>query len=371
MKILVIHSNFNPDQSKHSAVDEWRLTRPIRELRKHVDWQIDERPTVIPGIEKYKDKAEFTEAEMEKAFEDICGYDVVFSSYQANPTIYTLLKVANARAGVQYIMDVDDDMFAINPDNPIWTKMSDEKVYFMQRMIADNAWISTTNENLAQVFRDRRKGHHPRTVFINPNYISDDYQHPPFDNSPELVIGYFGGSTHYGDMHRTGVLEALEKIMHEHKNVRFKSVGMIIDEYLPKARMSVEDGKKGSGWLNEVYPSLKFDISLAPLEDNIFNRSKSTIKWQESTRMGSLFVASKVGPYKTLRLGTAITTENTADAWYTALKTAVEDAEQRQATIKRAQEVLAADYRLEDHWQRYQEMFTTVYKSAKRPAMVL
>jgi glycosyltransferase involved in cell wall biosynthesis len=369
LKVLVIHTNLNPDQSKHSAVDAWRLVRPMRELQKHVDWQIDYRPTLVPEIQKYKDKTEFTAEEMEKAFKDVSSYDIVFSSYQANPTMYTLLKVAADKTGTQYIMDVDDDMFAINPDNPIWTKMTDEKIYYMQRMIADNSWISTTTEALADVFRKRRQGLSKHSVFVNPNFISNDYQHPGFDNGDKLVIGYFGGSAHYKDMHDSGVLPALRRIMHEHKNVYFKSVGMIIDDYLPKARMVVEDGKKGAGWLNEVYPSLNFDIALGPILDNIFNNGKSNIKWQEATRAGSCFVASNIGPYKTLLPGTALPCRNTEDDWYRVLNKAVTDAELRKKTVNEAQRVLESQYRLENHWERYKDMFETVYQTSNSPVL--
>jgi hypothetical protein len=360
MKILVIHTNLNPDQEKHSAVDAWRLVRPIRELRKHTDWQIDEQPTLIPDFAKYKDKSEFTNEEMEAAFKHVCSYDIVFSSYQANPTMFTLLQVARDKVGTQYIMDVDDDMFAINPDNPIWTKMTDEKVYFMQRMIATNAWISTTTEELAKRFRERRTGT-PNTVFVNPNFINEDYQHPSFNNGDKMVVGYFGGSTHYKDIHNTGFLPALERVMHEHKNVYFKSVGMIIDHYLPKARVIIDDGKKGDAWLKELYPSLNFDISVGPLLDNIFNRGKSDIKWQESTRMGSLFVCSDVGPYSNLDNRVALKTKNTEQDWYAALKKAVTAIEYRKQTVLMAQAVLKHENRLEDNWRYYKRMFETVY----------
>lgn len=374
MRVLVIHNNFSDDPNKHSAVDEWRLIRPMRELRKHrPDWTIDERPTVIPDIAKYKDKSEFTEAEMEAAFENICTYDIVFSSYQANPTIYTLLKVAESRAGTQYIMDCDDDMFAINPDNPVWTRMTDEKIYYMQRMIADNTWISTTTDALAKVFRLRRKGHHYKSVFVNPNYISDDYKHNGFNNKDRLVIGYCGGSSHYKDIHDSGFLPALARVMHENKHVYFRSIGMIVDTYLPKARYKVEDGKKGPGYLSEVFPSFNFDIAAAPILDNIFNTGKSDIKWQEYTRAGAAVIASDIGPYTHLPPGSALLVKNTEEAWYEALTRAVNDAGLRKKLITTAQKALHDQYRLEDNWMRYEAMFEAVMaaKNAKQSPVIL
>lgn len=360
MKILAIHSIHGDNEKTKSAVDLWRIKRPLTELKKHVDWQIDEQPTFIKGVEKYKNAKEFTEEEMQKAFEHICKYDIVFSSYHADPTAYSMLKVAADKAGVQFVMDVDDDMFSVNPDNPFWIKMNDEKCYWMQCMIRDNTWISTTTDALAKVFRDRRKGHHKDTVFVNPNCINDEYKHPPFDNGDKIVIGYFGGSSHYADLHETGVAEALQKLMHENKKVYFKAVGMPLDKYVPRGRYGFVDGKRGNGWVKELFPSLKMDIALAPLHNNIFNHGKSNIKWQEATRAGACFVASRIGPYRSLFSNTAILTDNTKEGWYKALKNAVDDASHRKRMVRAAKDELAKNWRLETHWQQYKVMFEKI-----------
>ena len=364
MRILAVHSIFGDNDKTKSAVDTWRIWRPLRELKKHVDWQIDEQPTLIRGIEKYKDKAEFTEMEMQEAFNNICHYDIVFSSYRADATGYTLLKVAADKAGVQFIMDVDDDMFAINPDNPFWITMNDEKAYWMQCMIRDNTWISTTTKQLADVFIQRRVDHKPESVFINPNFITDDYKHAPLKNK-DIVIGYFGGSSHYADIHETGLTGAITRIMHEYKNVRLKAVGMPFDSYVPKKRYEFVEGKRFNGWVNEIYPNLNMDIALGPLKHDIFNKGKSNIKWQEATRAGALFIASDYGPYKGLK-NALLVKDNTEDDWYNALKKAVDDEEYRRETVKMAQQELEQDWRLESQWKVYKAMFEKVkeYKDA-------
>ena len=354
LKILAIHSAYSKNENHQSQVDHWRIARPLEELAKHTDWQIDHQPTFITGLEKFKTKEEFTAKEMEKAFKRLCEYDIIFSSYHADATAYTMLKVARDRAGTKFIMDVDDDMFSINPDNPFWVKMTDEKCYWMQCMIRDNDFISTTTPILAKVFRDRRE-QPDDTVFVNPNYIPKLYQHPKFDNGDKIVIGYFGGSSHYQDLHETGVAEALEKLMNENKNVYFKAIGMPLDKYVPRGRYEFVDGKRGNGWINELYPTLNLDIALGPLYDNIFNHGKSNIKWQESTRAGSLFVASNIGPYSSLKDGTAILVENTPESWYKGLKQALTDT----TTLKNAQKELK-NWELETQWQSYKKMFETV-----------
>jgi hypothetical protein len=360
VKILAIHSNIGKDHNTYSAVDTWRIKRPMDMLRKHMpEWTVDEQLTPIPGLKKYKDAKEFTEEEMEQAFKVISGYDIIYSSYHADPTGYTMFKVAADRTGTQFIMDVDDDMFAINPDNPFWLKMDHEKVFWMQQMIRDNTWMSTTTDYLADVFRKRRE--HPKdSVFVMPNYLSDDYKHAGFDNGDKTVIGYFGGASHYQDLNDTGMVEALERLMHENKHVYFKAIGMPLDKYIPRARYSFDGGKRGDGWVKELFPTMNFDIAIAPIKDNVFNYGKSNIKWQEATRAGSAFIGSYIGPYKRLKPDVAMTVANTPDSWYKGLKKLVDDVAYRKQLVTNAQSELKANWRLEDHWQQYRDMFETV-----------
>lgn len=363
MKILGVGSAILPDPNKQSQVDHWRVLRPLRELAKHVDWDIEHSPTFIPSFEKYASKEEFTSEEMEKAFETLGEYDVIFSSYHPDPTAWTLLQVLEKRKGTQFVMDVDDDMFGINPDNPFWLKMTDEKVYWMQRMIANNHWVTTPSPVLAQRFRDRRPGFGPETVEVIPNFIADVYEHPKFDNGKKLVIGYMGGASHYADLHESGVLQAVQKLMHEYKHIHFKCIGQIVDTYLPKARLHTEGGKRGTMFFEEVFPNMNIDIAVAPLLDNIFNQGKSNIKWQEMTRAHSAVVASNVGPYQELLDGhNALLVENNPEAWYTALKSLVDSIDLRHKLVDNATKDVTLNWKLENNWQHYKKLFERVVK---------
>jgi len=359
MKILANHSIWDK-VDKMSAVDLWRIYRPLEELKKHVDWEIEYSPTIIPNLEKYKDKTEFSEEELEKACEWLGSFDIVFSSYFPNATAYSLLKVVQKRYGTKFVLDVDDDMFAINPDNPFWMKMDDEKAYWMQCMIRDNDYITTTTEELADVFRTRRVDKPKDSVIVLPNAINEDYQHPPFDNGEKIVIGYFGGSSHYADLHESGALKAIERIMHENKKVHFKSVGMVVDGYTPKGRTTFVEGKRGTDWTDKVFPTLSFDISIAPLLDNIFNKGKSNIKWQESTRAGSAFVASNIGPYRRLFPEVALQCKNTSDDWYRVLKKLVDNPDLRKKMVVESQ-LLLDTMTMDKKWQIYKEAFERIH----------
>lgn len=364
MRILAVSSTTFSDSKQQSPVDMWRIDRPMRELAKHVDWTIDFVPGIIPKYAENKDLPEFTEAEMQEGLDKVKDYDIVFMSYTPDPTLFTLLGLAKQKFGVQTVLDVDDNMFAIHPGNPYWLKHNHDQVYIMQRMIAHADWITTPSAVLADEFAKRRHDYHENWrdgITVVPNYISDEYQHPGFDNGDKLLIGFMGGSSHYFDLEDTGVVDAVTRIMHEHKEIHFQTIGMFTDKYVPTQRKHFDVGQRGSDFLTKLFPTLNFDIALAPLVDDEFNRGKSDIKWQEYTRAGSPVIASAVGPYKALKDGVnaLLVKDNTVDNWYSAIKQLVESEKLRRILVENATRDLK-QHRLETHWTAYRDLFTKI-----------
>jgi len=364
MKLLAIHTVnwLGADHTRESAVDIWRCYRPIQQLKQHTDWHIEEQPTFIKGIDKYANSSEFNEEEFEKAAKYLGQFDIVWSSYFPDTTPYLLMKVVHDRYGTKFVLDCDDDLFHVNPDNPFWTKTDHEHVWYMQNMIKDVGWISTTTERLADTFRQRRRpeGHADDTVTILPNYMSDDYKHGPVDNGDKVVIGYFGGASHFADLNETRCMRAIKRLMRKYRNVHFQTVNMPVVEGLPKARSHYIDGKRGLPWITELFPTLNFDIAIVPLQDNIFNYGKSNIKWMECTRMGAATVCSNVPPYSDLSDDVTVKVSNKYYDWYNALEALILDADKRKQLVENAQKQLASQ-RLEDHWPEYKEFFERIH----------
>lgn len=360
MRILAIHNVGLEEQGKESAVHIWRIWRPLEELKKHVDWTIDYQRSFIKDIDKYKNVAEFTNEEVEAAGKHLGTYDIVFHSYHADAAADALMSAVHARYGTKFILDDDDNTFAIDPDNPFWLSMTDDHAFVMQQICKYAPYITTTTENLKEHFAKRTLVNADITVI--PNYMSESYKDYMPDNGDKIVIGYIGSSSHYKDLNESEVLPALERIMHEHKNVYFKCVGVPVDHYLPKKRFIQSEVAFGRQWVTKLFPTLNFDISIAPLLQTIFADGKSNIKWLESTRMGAAFVASNVGPYKDIPKNAALTVENTKDSWYKALKSVVEDEERRRSLVKAAKAEVKANWMLEDNWTKYRDLFERIQK---------
>ena len=361
MRILAIHNVGMDDQAKESAVAIWRIWRPLEELKKHVDWTIDYQRTFIKDIEKYKDVSEFTVDEIEAAGSHLGGYDIVFHSYHADAAADSLMEAVKARYGTKFILDDDDNTFAIDPDNPFWLSMNEEHAFIMQQICRYAKNITTTTQNLKDHFQKRSLVNADITVI--PNYMSEAYKDYSPNNGDKIVIGYFGGSSHYNDLHETGFLPALQRIMHENKNVHFKCVGVPVDHYLPRKRFEQVEVAYGRQWASDLFPTLNFDIAVAPLVQTVFADGKSNIKWLESSRMGAAFVGSDVGPYKDISDACAIKVNNDSDSWYNALHTLVQDEEKRRSLVTNSKAEIKANWMLENNWTRYKELFERIHNA--------
>jgi glycosyltransferase involved in cell wall biosynthesis len=364
-RLLVISSFHNPDKAVH-AVDLWRSGRNIREWKKHeTEWEIVERPTIMKFIKKYESKKDFTEKELEKTIADLADFDVVFGSYTAymHPMVFALCKMVEDKFGTKFILDVDDNMFAVKQDNiGWWLYMDHDKTWDLQTTILKASYVTTTNEHLANVLRERRE-QKPDTVQIIPNYITLDYKNEPKTHEG-IKIGYFGGSSHYKDLHNTGVIDAVRDIMNENKSVRFMSVGMPVESYLPRKRYTYNDGARGHAWITEIYPQMNFDIAIAPLTDDEFAKSKSNIKWQEASMMKAAVVATDVLPYQCIENGVdGILVKNGKRTWYEALKKLVDDEEYRKTIAQNAYDRIQNDYLIENNWQATRDAIENVYNA--------
>lgn len=363
MKILAIHNVGFADNPKESAVQIWRIWRPLEELKKHVDWQIDYQRTFIKDIDKYKDLNEFTSEEVEKAGEHLGTYDIVFSSYHVDAAAHSLMMAVSKRYGTKFILDDDDNTFAIDPENPFWANMSHDDAFVMQQIVRSSQYITTTTEILAEVIRKRATD---AKVFVLPNYIPDSYKETEPEDNGRIDIGFFGGAAHYIDFEQTGLLPALARIMHKYKNVHFTSIGVPVKHYLPKARYHLRDVTYGRKFVTELFPTMRFDIGIAPLRQTIFGESKSNIKWQEYTRMGAAFVGSNVGPYRGIPKMHGLLVQNDEHSWYEALESLVTNEQKRKRMVAAARKELAENWRLEDNWVKYKEMFEEVHNDRSK-----
>jgi hypothetical protein len=111
-----------------------------------------------------------------------------------------------------------------------------------------------------------------------------------------------------------------------------------------------------------------FDLAIAPLADNLFNRCKSPIKYLEYSVLGIPGIYSAISPYADL----IQPYENgllasTPEDWLNAMTRLVEDAELRRQVGKAAQEMVQKNWTLRDHAHAWVAAYTEIAQRGVSP----
>ncbi|MDE3838796.1 hypothetical protein C0966_05300 [Bacillus methanolicus] len=145
----------------------------------------------------------------------------------------------------------------------------------------------------------------------------------------KIIIGYPSGSnTHMRDLEIA--VPALKKILRQYLNVEIHLLG----------RIEIPNGLKEFSnritthpyvpWMSLPELLADLDISIAPLENNLFCNSKSPLKYVESSLVCVPIVASSTKPFqKVIRQGITGFTASSTYEWYNYLKFLIENEECR------------------------------------------
>lgn len=250
------------------------------------------------------------------------------------------------KRGKRVLYDMDDDFWQVAKHNPsVMTSNALKDQYEGMIRVADA--ILTPSKVLAKKFKKYFK----KPVYICPNGVSDlVYQERIRKHTGELVIGYMGAASHWEDLKVIGeaiaklsekydfifaiyglVGEPLEAAMYAYRKILKQNLQPEKTDYLKSA---VEFGDMLKGVVvkhipfmpPELHPAVlsncDFDIGLAPLVDNEFNRGKSCIKFYEYASVGTVTLASDVLPYKD---EVNYRAKNTVKDWYNKLEKLIKD----------------------------------------------
>lgn len=227
-------------------------------------------------------------------FSDFAEADVVIVQRQVTQQNFQAIKQMKA-VGLKVIYDTDDNLWALQASNPHKELFDTHKDGFgMCAMECDAITVSTKGLQSAV------RGQLPKfkgEILICPNAMDFNLFQPVSvkKNPDTVVLGWAGSNTHNADV--KDAWEILPDVMREHDNVYMEFVGTAPPPSLlghPRVRLRrfVPVGEfmsRLSSW--------GWDITLAPLEDNRFNRSKSNIKMLEAGALSIPILISSVQPY--------------------------------------------------------------------------
>lgn len=203
------------------------------------------------------------------------------------------------------VVELDDDLFAIPEHNPAG-QLLDAQRERLRWAIAHADRVTVTNAHLAQQIAGDSCPPEvtAQMVRVVPNYVPERFV---VDRVPELgavgtpTITWAGSDTHRRDFDEVAV--PLRKLLRERTDFRVRIVGApyaarlwtsITGPDLPPNRVTQVPWVEG---VDRYIPTLAGHIGLAPLADDLFNRSKSDLRLKELAARGMAVLASDVGPY--------------------------------------------------------------------------
>lgn len=225
---------------------------------------------------------------------------------------------------------------------------------------ADAITVST------QPLQEYLQAFHPN-VFRLPNYLADRLwqpcpPRPARSGGAPVRIGYMGGQSHQADMEIA--YPALERILARFgEGVELQFWGLHPgEEWLrrPNVRWThpyLVSYAEFAGY----FVQQDCDIFIAPLQDNLFNRCKSSLKYLEYSFLGVPGVYSKLAPFEELVIhGENGFLADTAGEWEACLAHLVEDPALRQRMGSAAQETVRQNWLLSRNARHWEETYTQV-----------
>jgi glycosyltransferase involved in cell wall biosynthesis len=284
---------------------------------------------------------------------------VVFG--RAYPSQYDPIKIMRdyKKLGKRVVYDMDDDFWAVSPDNPSVLVSNAHKDQY-EGLIAEADAVITPSTVLAKKF----KKHFKKDVFICPNGIDySEYKERPHAPDQVLKVGYMGAASHWRDLQLIGGVvaelqrkhdfiftiygltgEPLEAALYTYNKI-LKSGFQPEKSAYHRSALDFSEQLKGTKTWHvpfmppELHPktlaACDLDIGIAPLEDNEFNRGKSNIKFYEYAAVGTVTLASDVMPYNA---EVKYVAKNTLKDWKEKLERLIVDEAFREKVLKEQRE---------------------------------
>lgn len=309
--------------------------------------------------------------------------DVVVMQRVTHARLAAAIPIMRAQ-GVAVVVDVDDDLSAIHPDNPAWrdlhptghdrVKGGEARMHSwhnLARACRDATLVTMTTRALA-----RRYAAHGRSRVL-PNYLADHYYDVRASDSDRLG---WPASLHSHPDDPAALGNAVARLAREGWNLRVMSTESpeVVATAFGVARddahriITLPEGGviELSDWPRRL---TELGVGIAPLADTRFNEAKSWLKPLELAAVGVPWVASPRADYRRLHaLGCGVVVDK-PKAWYATLRRLLTDAAWR-AELSDAGRAVAGTLRVRDHAWRWWEAWSDALALQRRssaPASVV
>lgn len=261
---------------------------------------------------------------------------------------------------------MDDSLWDVMPDNPAYSawKKGGEHIKNFTAICNEVDHITTTNRYLKNVIMHNTYKRADQ-ISVFPNRINFDlYKHRcEFKDQLEITLLHFGSTTHFIDLQNKEFQDGIDMIMKEYPNVKLLTAGAMIPEFRRKWGQRYINSYGDQDlykWVNERFPYFmdQADICVVPLEDSMYNRCKSGIKFLEMSS------AIKPGVYQNVRQYSELVKHGEngylatkSQEWYESIKKLIDDKEHRRKLGQEAFKTVEEGEQMKDHVEDYAQFF--------------
>lgn len=194
-------------------------------------------------------------------------------------------------------------------------------------------------------------------------------QYPRSDQ--QVKIGYIGTPSHKKDLEL--IRPAMLRLEQEY-GLRisievigaFSGTDVLFGERIPSPKST-----EYPAFVRWLLKRVNWDIGLIPLVDDVFNASKSHLKFLEYAALDMAIVCSDTTSYRDVAehgMNSLVST-NTEQSWYDSVRKLIEDASLRQMLSSRARNLVSSSYTIQGNSDRYLDVLRQASSIDVAPAV--
>ena len=293
------------------------------------------------------------------------GADVTVFGAFCNPMALALMQAAQEKYKKPILTEIDDYVFSLpgynHASNVYQSGNTMEWIIKKQLEVSDGLIVST--ETLKKQYSDLNKN-----IYVIPNGIDLDIWDnlkPNNNKKDKIRIGFSGSPNHTGDVRM--IKEVVTTILDKYPNVEFLFWGCCPEFFPDYKRIILKQDFITVDKFPRGLSDYNFDIGIAPLKDNNFNRGKSNLRWLELSALKVPCVASPTPAYaESIVDGKTGFIADTKEQWVEKLSALIENEELRKTVGNNAYLDVRKNYSIKDIAKDYVKILKEVKANGQR-----
>jgi glycosyltransferase involved in cell wall biosynthesis len=378
MKILFLWTGNN--HNVKGGVAQYRITSPAKYLKRmYPELDID----VVKGTDIAKEYGEGKNV-AETYYNLLSQYDIVWMKHTHNEVAIAALFALKKKTNTKIVWDFDDDLFSVRPSAPAYEEYhpgSKKRAMIAAALTYVDA-ITVSTYPLKEAYEKLLRNVYgvEKPVYVLPNFTDPEEWTETVQPHDGVTIGYHGSLTHNEDLQM--VAPSIRRVLEDTNAhfdllgaVQFKDAGELFStfhDYLLD-RVFVAGGTEGWEGFPQLLAKQKWDIGIAPLIEDTFNRGKSHIKWMEYSMIGIPTIVSKVYPYCEAIDGVPTVEQDKTGKicsspaqFYRALKELIDDKSKREYLAKNAKEAVLKNWSHEVWIPKWHDVIQNIAKPQRK-----